>query len=107
VRISIHSYRTILHRVAYRTVSKAIPKPVIVKGSIVKVRTIVPNCDIVRILPPKPDLSIVVVHQQLLEPLEHICTFFLGQAVDMADVSADREDALPACDWIRTDDLIA
>jgi hypothetical protein len=48
------------------------------------------------------NLQIVVLCDELHEPIERFGAFFLGEAVDVLHVVADCEDELPARDGIGT-----
>jgi len=48
---------------------------------------------------------VVLVHQ-LQEPVEQVLGLEVGDAVDMADVPADGEDALPPSDMVGADDRV-
>ena len=61
---------------------------------------IVPDRNIIHILPLEPDLQIMIVADQSHEPLQQSFAFELGHVVDVSDVGADREDGLPTCHWV-------
>lgn len=67
-------------------------------------RPVVPDGQIVDILPPVADLQVVVLDDELDEPVEEVLRLGLAQPVDLLDVVAHGEDALPARHGVRADD---
>lgn len=65
---------------------------------------VVPDGDVVDVLPSEPDLQVVVINAQLVEPIKHVLALFSGQAVDMANVRTDGVYRLPARHRVRADD---
>jgi hypothetical protein len=57
---------------------------------------IIPNRDIVRVLPPIPHLQVMVLRNELHKPLEQVPALVLGKIVDLLHVVPDGEDALPS-----------
>lgn len=57
--------------------------------------------DVVLALPFEADLKIVVLVDQVLEPLEKMSALLACQPVDILGESTEGEDALPASDWVR------
>ena len=66
--------------------------------------SIVPNGNVVNILPLEPNLKVMVIFEQLLKPLQEHGALLLGHTVDELSVLANRIQAFPARDWICTDD---
>lgn len=60
--------------------------------------------NIVGVLPLQPNLKRVVLSNGIIEPLEQVLALFLSDSVDVANMGADREDALPASDRVGADD---
>lgn len=54
-------------------------------------------------LPLESNLQIMVVIDKIQEPLQQMLALFVGHAIDVRDVSAHREDALPPSDGVRSD----
>lgn len=52
------------------------------------------------------DLQIVVLRNQLDEPIQRAFAFLFGELVDLGDVMPDTEDGLPPCDWVCTNDRV-
>ena len=67
-------------------------------------RPIIPDGDIVGVLPPVADLQVVVFHQQVDEPIQQFLALVLREPVDVPNVPTHGEDALPPCDGVRPDD---
>lgn len=65
--------------------------------------SIIPNREIIRILPPMTDLQIMVLDNQLNEPVQGPLTLFLGQPVDMLDVVSNAKYRFPASYWVGAD----
>jgi hypothetical protein len=57
--------------------------------------TVVPDGNIVGILPLQPDLQIMVLVHQLQEPVQQLLALLLRHAVDVLHMPAHGEDALP------------
>ncbi len=64
---------------------------------------VIPDRDIIHRLPPQAHLEVVVLDNQLREPVQEVLALLLGQAVDALDVVADGKDRLPARDRVRAD----
>lgn len=58
------------------------------------------------VLPLEPDLQVMVLVDKVQEPVEQLCALLLSQAIDVLDVTANREDALPASDRVGADDWV-
>jgi hypothetical protein len=65
--------------------------------------SVVPDGQIILVLPSLADMQIVVLNNQLDEPFQCMLAFLLGQAVDLLHVMANSKDRFPACDGIRSD----
>ena len=70
----------------------------IIKGSRVEHAPVIPDGQVVGVLPPEPDLEVVVVRDELDEPAQQIVAFGLTQAVDPLGVVTNGEDGLPTGD---------
>ena len=89
-----------------RTISAPITEPHKVESSTMERTPVVPNGDIVDVLPTEPDLQVVVVFQKLLEPRQEHIAFLLRYAVDELAVLADGVQTLPAGDGIGSNDRV-
>lgn len=57
---------------------------------------IVPNREIIRVLPPVAHLQIVILDNELDKPIKRALTLLLGQLVDLLHVVSNTEYRLPA-----------
>ena len=57
---------------------------------------IVPDGHVVGLLPPEPDLQVMVLDDQLHEPVQKMLGFLIRQAMDPFHVVADGKDGFPA-----------
>jgi hypothetical protein len=60
-----------------------------------------PRTNVIRVLPLQPNLQVMVLVHQVEEPRQQLLAFLACQAVDVLDVPAHGEDALPPGDWVR------
>lgn len=67
-------------------------------------RPVVPDRQIVHVLPAVPHLQVVVLDDELHEPAQEVRRLLVAEAVDLLHVVADGEDGLPAGDRVRADD---
>lgn len=67
---------------------------------------IIPDRQVVRLLPAQPYLEIMILHDQLHKPIQKAARFFFRQPVDVLDVVADGEHGLPTGDGVRADDRV-
>lgn len=51
-----------------------------------------------------PNLQIMILHNELHEPIQRMLALSLTQALDALHMVSDREDRLPPGDWVRADD---
>ncbi len=65
---------------------------------------VVPDGEIIDVLPAVADLKVVVLDNELGEPVEEVLGFSLAEAVDLSNVVANSEDTLPAGDRVGADD---
>jgi hypothetical protein len=65
---------------------------------------IIPDGNIIGRLPLEPHLQVMVIDQQPAKPLQQRLALQLRDPIDMTNVSADGEDALPPRNRIRTND---
>lgn len=65
---------------------------------------VVPDGEVVEVLPAVADLEVVVLDDEVDEPVEEVARLVVGEALDALDVVADGEDALPARHGVRADD---
>ena len=61
---------------------------------------IVPNRKIVDVLPAVTDLEIVVLNDQLDEPVQEVSRLIFRKAVNVLDMVSNREHTLPPRDWV-------
>jgi hypothetical protein len=65
--------------------------------------SIIPDRQVVLILPPVPDLQVMIFGDQSHKPIQRSFAFVLGQAVDMLHMVPNSEDRLPACNGVGAD----
>lgn len=53
------------------------------------------HTDVILVLPLEADLQIMILVDQVKEPLQEMITLLLSDTVDMTHVTSDGEDALP------------
>ncbi len=78
---------------------------VIRRGSMVDA-TVVPDGNIMDVLPLETHLQVVVLHDELHEPVEEMPGFLIAQPVDALDVVPDSEHRLPSCDRVRANNRV-
>lgn len=92
---------------------RPITQPFIIRRSRMVETTIVPNGHVAHIHPLVPYLHIVVLEDQVQEPVHQRLRLERGDVVDVADVLTDRVDGLPARhrvganDWMGGGQLFA
>jgi hypothetical protein len=64
---------------------------------------IIPNRQIIRVLPTMPDLKIMVINNQSQEPVQQSLALAFCDPVDVLHVVAESEDRLPPRDGIGAD----
>ena len=64
---------------------------------------VIPDGEIILVLPSVSDLQVVVIDEQSHEPVEQRLTLQLSHVVDLPDVVSDGENALPAGDGVGAD----
>jgi hypothetical protein len=62
--------------------------------------------NVIGVLPLESGLQVVVVIDQIQEPLEQVLALLLCDTVDVRDVSANGEDALPSRDGVGSHDWV-
>lgn len=67
---------------------------------------VVPDGDIIRVLPAMTNLKVVVVCDQVDKTSQHLVAFLLSEAVDTLYVVTNTEDALPTSDWVGANDWV-
>lgn len=97
-------------RIQIRTLTQAhrpLPCPRSLTLNIIRRRMIhapiIPYGQVIHVLPAITHLKVVVLHNQLHEPVQSTPALVGGQTIDMLDVVADRKHGLPACDGIGAD----
>lgn len=92
---------------AYRPVAlalaQALLKDVVGGGSMVHA-PVIPDGDVIGVLPLVAHLQVVVLDNELHEPVEEVLALLLAQAVDALAVVTDGIDGLPAGDGVGADD---
>lgn len=63
-------------------------------------RAVIPDGEVIDVLPLVTDLQVVVLDNELHEPVEEVARLGLAETVDLLDVMASAEDALPAGDGV-------
>lgn len=66
-------------------------------------RPVIPDGQVILILPPESDLQIMVLRDQVDKPPEEVLRLVLAQPVDLLHVVTDGEDALPPGDRVGPD----
>ena len=89
---------------SHSTIPRSVAETHEVECRAVERAAIVPNRDIINVLPLEANLQIMVIFQQLLEPPKKHVALFFGDTVDELAVLADWIEALPSCYRIRSDD---
>ena len=109
LRLLINDPQILLPRLAVRVQVRLLtqtnsplpgPRALIIESRRMIHAPIIPNRQIIHILPPLADLQIVILHNQLHKPVQSMLALFLGQPVDLLHVVANCEDRLPACHWV-------
>ena len=67
---------------------------------------VVPNSQVVDVLPSVADLQIVVFDDQLNKPVQEVLGLIICQAMDVLDVMADSKDALPTGNRVGTNNWV-
>lgn len=68
--------------------------------------SVVPDSQVILVLPPIANLKIMVLYYQVEKPSQQTCALCFTHFVDPLGVLADGKDALPSCDRIRADDRV-
>jgi hypothetical protein len=61
---------------------------------------VIPNRQIIRILPSVTDLQVMVLNNELHKPVQGSSALFLRQSVDLLDMVSNPKNGLPSCDWV-------
>jgi hypothetical protein len=67
---------------------------------------IIPNREIIRILPPVSYLQIMIIHHKSQEPVQYAFTLSFSQSINFLHVVAECENALPAGDGVGAHDRV-
>ena len=67
-------------------------------------RPVIPDSQIVHVAPLVPHLQVMILHDEIGEPVEEMLRLFLGKPVDLLYVVTDGEDTLPAANGVGADD---
>lgn len=65
--------------------------------------SVIPNGQIVDILPSVSDLQVVVVNHKANKPLKELFRFGFCESIDLLCMVSKCENRLPARDWVCTD----
>lgn len=77
-----------------------------IKSSTMESTPVIPDSNIVNVLPPEPDLEIMIVLKQLLEPTQEHLTLLFGDPVYKLAVLAHGVQRPPASDGVGADDWV-
>ena len=66
--------------------------------------SVIPDGQVVDMLPLEADLEVVVLHNQLDKPVEEVLALLVREAVDALDVVADGEHGLPPRYWVGSNE---
>ena len=61
------------------------------------------HTEIIRVLPAEAHLQIMILHDQVYEPVGEMFALFVAQSVDFLHMGANSEDTLPSCNRIGAD----
>jgi hypothetical protein len=61
---------------------------------------------IIGVIPLEPNLEIVVLNDQSLEPFKGVLALSISQTIDGLDMVSDSEDGFPASDGVSADDWV-
>ena len=94
---------------AYRPVALPLAEPLL--KDIIRCRgmihaPVVPDCQVIEVVPLVPDLQIVVLHNQRHKPVEEVLALLLGQAIDALHVAADAKHRLPSRHGVGPDERV-
>lgn len=107
-----------------RSVAKAVTKAVVVECCSVENTAVVPNCchqvssesllampgkqrtDVILVLPLQAGLQVVVLVDQVKEPLQEVVALLLRHAVDIRHMATNGEDTLPPCHRVGAHDWV-
>jgi hypothetical protein len=88
----------------HSSIPTSIAKPHEVERGRVESTAVVPDRDIVLVLPAEPHLQIVIILQQAFEPGQKHLALLLRHTIDELAVMADREQRLPPRHGVGPDD---
>lgn len=86
--------------------ANTVPQVKIVRSRCMVDTSVVPDGKIILILPPVPDLQIMVFYDKVYKLIEEMATLPCGQAVDVVDVGTNSENALPSSHGIGAHDRV-
>lgn len=66
----------------------------------------VQRTDVILVLPLQADLQVVVLVDQVKEPLQEVVALLLRDAVDISHMASNRKDALPPCHRVGAHDWV-
>ena len=68
-----------------------------------RIRSTCTRTQVVWILPPKSYLQIVILHNEIHEPIQEVTTFLFRETIDLLDMTSHSKHRFPARDWVRSD----
>ena len=65
------------------------------------------HTQVVFVLPLEAHLQVMVLDHKIHEPVKEVSAFILGQSIDLVYMLANGKHALPACNWVCSDDGVS
>lgn len=65
--------------------------------------SVIPNRQIIHVLPLMSDLQVMVFDNQLHKPIQCLLTLFFRQSIDVLHMVPDSKDGLPSSNGVRAD----
>lgn len=62
--------------------------------------------NVILVLPFQSDLQVVVLVDQIKEPLQEMVALLLRHAIDIPDMASNREDTFPPSHWVGADNRV-
>lgn len=85
-------------------ISKPLAKTIVVERCSMKNTSIIPNSNIILILPPEPYLQIVIVQHKPHKPIQQILALLGSDTIYMLDMASNRENRFPTGDRVGSHD---
>lgn len=86
---------------SHSPIPKPLPQPLIVKSRRMKHTPVIPNRQIILVLPLQPSLQIMTIRDNTQQLLQHLLTLISMQLVNLFRKRTKRENALPSRNRIR------